>query len=59
MTSPKNEPPLDVVAHWGDVVAHLLMWWLIVGDVVAHCWRFGGSLLEMWWLIVGDVVAHS
>ena len=34
------------------------MWWLIAGDVVAHCWRCGGSLLEMWWLIVGYVVAH-
>ena len=34
----------DVVAHWGDVVA--------------HCWRCSGLLLEMWWLIVGDLVAH-
>ena len=43
-----------------------------IGDVVAHCWRcggsllvmwwlivwWGGSLLVMWWLIVGDEVAH-
>ena len=37
------------------------MWWLIDGDVVAHChclnmlwvigWICGGSLVEMWWLI--------
>ena len=50
----------------------LEMWWLIAEDVVAHCWRCGGSLvkmwwlngedglayLEMWWLIAGYVVAH-
>ena len=41
------------------------MWWLMAGDVMAHCWRCGGSLLEMWWLmlemwwpIAGDEVAH-
>ena len=34
------------------------MWWLIVGDVVVHCWRCDGSLLEKWWLIDRDVVAH-
>ena len=34
------------------------MWWLIVGDVVADCWRCGGSLLEMWWSIIRDVVVH-
>ena len=34
------------------------MWWLIIGDVVAHYWRCGGSLLQMWWLIIGEVVAH-
>ena len=35
------------------------MWWLIGGGVVAHWWRFGGSmagdvivhLVKMWWLI--------
>ena len=45
-----------------------VMWWLIVrkcgglflGDVVAHYWRCGGSLMDMWWLIVGYfyVLAH-
>ena len=44
----------------GDVVAHLLeMWWLIG-------LRYGESVFDMWWLIgwgcggtfVGDVVAH-
>ena len=39
---------------YGNVVAHMKMWWLI-GDVVVNR-RCGGSL-EMWWLI-GDVVAH-
>ena len=33
------------------------MWCLIGGDVVAHWWRCGDSLVEMWWLIGGDVVA--
>ena len=45
----------------GDVVAYWLeMWWLwlIAGYVVAHCWRFGGSLLEMWWLTARYVVAQ-
>ena len=42
------------------IVAHCwIMWWLIVGDVVPHCWSCGASLLEMWWLIVGDVVPHG
>ena len=43
------------------------MWWLIIGDVVAHCWRcgsslleilYGGSLSEMFWL-KRDVGAHN
>ena len=29
-----------------------------VGYVVAHCWRWGGSLQDMWWLISGDELAH-
>ena len=52
----------SLLAMWwlivGDVVAHCVMRWLIVGDVVVHCWWWGGSLLVMRWLIVGDVVAH-
>ena len=30
------------------------MGWLIAGDGVSHCCRWGGSLLETGWLIVGD-----
>ena len=26
----------DVVAHCGDVAAHLEMWWVHLGDVVAY-----------------------
>ena len=34
------------------------MGWLIGGDEVAYCRRWGGSLEEMRWLIGGDGMAH-
>ena len=50
-----------------DVVDYTVfeMYWLIIGDVVAHYFSCGGSLREMWWfsivdgwLTIGHVVAH-
>ena len=41
------------MAHcWKGGDSLLDMCWLIVGDVVAHCWKCGG------WLIVRNGVAH-
>ena len=34
------------------------MWRFIDGDVVAHLYRCGGSLMDMYRFIDGDVVAH-